>query len=292
MWNKSIEKVNRLINKEIKYISRSYSYNIKFFFDHSLLYSKGILVFINFSFDKLSSFNNTIKGNIRNNNHNNSNNSEIFIDKLINLMTGIEILGLGINFHNFSVDFFKNLITNRSKIDRYRKKYTSELLFGDIFYCRAIFYLLKCGDFSILDTILETLKTVNYNKLLLSDRIVELLQGKLSFEDLIIEDINSLIGINSLFKTSLMFGIDLFFNGSERSNFNYLLGIISKLVLLKSYKDLIDFSKTLSCFNDNIYGINFLIQQKNYVKDKLINILSSLKPDWLADNFRLILNDL
>lgn len=292
MWHKSIEKVNRLINKEIKYISRSYSYNIKIFFDHSLLYSKGILVFINFSFDKLPSFNNTIKGNIRNNNHNNSNNSEIFIDKLINLMTGIEILGLGINFHNFSVDFFNNLITNRSKIDRYKKKYTSELLFGDIFYCRAIIYLLKCGDFSILDAILETLKTVNYNKLLLSDRMVELLQGKLSFEDLIIEDINSLIGINSLFKTSLMFGIDLFFNGSERSNFNYLLGIISKLVLLKSYKDLIDFSKTLSCFNDNIYGINFLIQQKNYVKDKLINILSSLKPDWLADNFRLILNDL
>jgi len=292
VWNKSIEKVNQLINKEIKYISRFSSYNIKNFFDHSLLYSKGILVFINFSFDKLSSFNNTIKGTIRNNNHNNSNNSEIFIDKLINLMTGIEILGLGINFHNFSVDFFKNLITNRSKIDRYRKKYTSELLFGDIFYCRAIIYLLKCGDFSILDAILETLKTVNYNKLLLSDRMVELLQGKLSFENLIIEDINSLMEINSLFKTSLMFGIDLFFNGSKRSNYNYLLGIISKLVLLKSYKDLIDFSKTLPCFNDNIYGINFLIQQKNFAKDKLINILSSLKPDWLADNFRLILNDL
>lgn len=67
------------------------------------------------------------------------------MNKFINLLEGIELLAIGVKFHNFNTDDF-NIPGNKKGVEDKDKKYILKLLFGDIFYSRAVIYLLKFSN--------------------------------------------------------------------------------------------------------------------------------------------------
>ena len=203
--NQAVKQVSFILQQELKYLSGLYPYELKKFFDSRLLHFANIFTFLK-DWQQLP---------------------EPFLERLINLVTGIELLSIGANHHNFNIgDFIKlaekinpgdaadngingvtsiNGVTNitgvnginganginggiagnwdlagsgmhertdnpggseinrggkisadifRPKIKlkaqktllKSEKNYTVDLLFGDIFYSRAVMYLLKYED--------------------------------------------------------------------------------------------------------------------------------------------------
>ncbi|MBM3714074.1 MAG: hypothetical protein FJW56_11695 [Actinobacteria bacterium] len=144
----NLKSVKEIVQKEIKYLSNLYPYNLKRFLDSKLLHASSILTFI------------TPESKLH----------DSFSDKLVNLMAGIEILAIGANLHSFNIDDFSLLVNNIgqdiNKLNKtgIEKNYTIDLLFGDIFYSRAVIYILRYGDFYIFDSILNSLKSVHESK--------------------------------------------------------------------------------------------------------------------------------
>ena len=115
-------KVKELVVKEIKYISNLFPYNIKKFFNPNLICSQNILTFLNNDYPAASVF------------------SPDFLYKLTNLLAGIELTAIGVNLHSFNTKDFMLLAGNRKFRQKDEKSYTLDLLFGDIFYSRAVVY--------------------------------------------------------------------------------------------------------------------------------------------------------
>ena len=115
-------KVKELVVKEIKYISNLFPHNIKKFFNPSLIYSQNALTFLNKGSPAASVF------------------SPDFLYKLTNLLAGIELTAIGVNLHSFNTKDFMLLAGNRKFRQKNEKSYTLDLLFGDIFYSRAVAY--------------------------------------------------------------------------------------------------------------------------------------------------------
>ena len=91
-----LKKVNDIVDKEIKYLSSFYTYDISDYKDQELLHSRSMLVFMDpeakpavkqtgklsfMQYDDLSS-------------------------RIISLMAGIELLATGLNLHTFNIDDF------------------------------------------------------------------------------------------------------------------------------------------------------------------------------------------
>ena len=77
--------VRKIICKELEYISGFFSYNIRNFYNAGLVYSQGVLL--------LSDSKKTYVPM-----------SPPFMEKLVNLLAGIELLAIGVDFHNFKTD--------------------------------------------------------------------------------------------------------------------------------------------------------------------------------------------
>lgn len=283
------KKVRELVAKEIKYISNLFPYNIKKFFNPGLVYSQNVLTFLNNGYPVTSVF------------------SPDFLYKLTNLLAGIELTAIGVNLHSFNTKDFMLLAGNRKFRQKNEKSYTLDLLFGDIFYSRAVGYFMEYGDFLIFNEILDSLKQAHKSKLLFHQRLVEAINKNIiemngrdtvkkidqqiikkyenQIEKLLDENLDLIIGINSLLKTSFIVGWALF---ADCEKVKFPASLISKFIMIKAFNDLEDFFNQLPEEASSFKKIKNISSQKNSIKGELNDIISNLKPDWLKANFKVL----
>ena len=289
-------KVRELVAKEIKYISNLFPYNIKKFFNPGLIYSQSVLTFLNNDYPAASVF------------------SPDFLYKLTNLLTGIELTAIGVNLHSFNTKDFMLLAGDRKFRQKNEKSYTLDLLFGDIFYSRAVVYFMEYGDFLIFNGILDSLKQAHKSKLLFHQQLVEAINKNViemnggaavkkinpqvikinpqvikkyenQIEKLIDENLDLIVGINSLLKTSFIVGWALF---ADCEKVKFPASLINKFIMIKAYNDLKDFFSQLPEEASSLKKIKNISSQKNFIKGELNDIISNLKPDWLKTNFKVL----
>jgi len=261
------EHVKQILEKEIKFVSTLFPHNIKKHYNPQLLHSRNLLSFIN-PYDK--------KSPIQSNN---------FRKRLTNLLAGIEILATGTSLHNFSVDNFIKEYRNKEDKERYEKKYISDLLYGDILYSRSIIYLLKYGDYIIFNDILNSLKTIHKNRLVLHQKLMNALKKKKEFISEIIKDTILISGISSLTKDSFIMGWGIFYNYRSTGCLRMPYEIINEITLIKTFKDLEVLFRQISKLYPDIININHMIDRRNFIKNKVDNCVSKLKPEWMRNNF-------
>jgi len=281
--------VRELVAKEIKYISNLFPYNIKKFFDPGLIYSQNVLTFLNNDYPASSVF------------------SPDFLYKLTNLLAGIELTAIGVNLHSFNTKDFMLLAGGRKFRQKNERSYTLDLLFGDIFYSRAVFYFMEYGDFLIFNGILDSLKQAHKSKLLFHQQLVETVNKNVlemnggdvvkkinlqaikkyenQIERLLDENLDLIIGIHSLIKTSFIIGWALF---ADSGKVQFPGSLISKFIMIKAYNDLEDFFKQLPEEASSLKKIKNISSKKNFIKGELNDIISNLKPDWLKANFKVL----
>jgi hypothetical protein len=264
-------KVKELVVKEIKYISNLFPYNVKKFFNPSLIYSQNVLTFLNNNYPAASVF------------------SPDFLYKLTNLLAGIELTAIGVNLHSFNAKDFMLLAGSRKFRQKNEKSYTLDLLFGDIFYSRSVVYFMEYGDFLIFNGILDSLKQAHKSKLLFHQQLVEAINKNVKYENqiekLINENLDLVIGINSLLKTSFIVGWSLF---ADCEKVKFPGSLINKFIMIKAYNDLKDFFSQLPEEASSLKKIKNISSRKNFVKGELNDIISNLKPDWLKANFKVL----
>ncbi|MBE3089586.1 MAG: hypothetical protein IMZ45_00915 [Actinobacteria bacterium] len=264
-------KVKELVVKEIKYISNLFPYNVKKFFNPNLIYSQNILTFLNNDYPAASVF------------------SPDFLYKLTNLLAGFELTAIGVNLHSFNAKDFMLLAGNRKLRQKNEKSYTLDLLFGDIFYSRAVVYFMEYGDFLIFNGILDSLKQAHKSKLLFHQQLVEAVNKNVKYENqiekLLDENLDLIIGINSLLKTSFIVGWALF---ADCEKVKFPASLINKFIMIKAFNDLEDFFNQLPEEASSLKKIKNISSQKNFIKGELNDIISNLKPDWLKANFKVL----
>ena len=272
------KKIRELVTKEINYISNLFPYNIKQFLNPTLIYSQNVLTFLNNDYPAVSVF------------------SPDFLYRLTNLLAGIELAGIGVNLHSFNARDLMLLTGNRKFGQKNEESYTLDLLFGDIFYSRSVVYFMKYGDFLIFEEILYSLKEAHKSKLLFHQQLVEAINKNVinpqvikKYENqigkLIDENLDLIVGLNSLFKTSFIIGWALF---ADCEKVKFPGGLINKFIMIKAYNDLEDFFNQLPEEASSLKKIKNISSQKNFIKDELNDIISNLKPDWLKANFKVL----
>lgn len=264
-------KVKELVVKEIKYISNFFPYNIKKIFNQNLIYSQNILTFLNSDYPADSVF------------------SPDFLYRLTNLLAGIELIAAGVNLHSFNAKDFIVLTGDRKFRQKNEKSYTLDLLFGDIFYSRAVVYFMEYGDFLIFNGILDSLKQAHKSKLLFHQQLLEAINKNVKYENqiekLIDENLDLIIGTNSLLKTSFIVGWALF---ADSQKVKFPGSLINKFIMIKACNDLKDFFNQLPEEASSLKKIKNISSQKNFIKGELNAIISNLKPDWLKANFKVL----
>lgn len=174
----NIERIKKVVEKEIKYISSLYPFSIDGYFDGRLVYANSV-----FSSIRERGLESKI--------------SREEMERISGLATGIELLGIGLSLHIFD--------PGKTKDD----DYVLELLVGDIMYARAIIYLLKHGDFDLFRSILASLKKAHKNRLAIHGMIEEKQKSELYSQEFIseiIDDSELMVKASFLLKTSFDIG--------------------------------------------------------------------------------------
>jgi hypothetical protein len=328
--NPALKQVGFILQQELKYLSGLYPYDLKKFFNPRLLHYANIFAFLK---DEQQL-------------------PKPFMERLINLVAGIELLSIGTNLHNFNIgDFIKlaesinpgdtagngrsgdnaetvnegnrgnpDSIGNRGgkifaeiskpktvlKTQKYlfksEQKYTVDLLFGDIFYSRAVIYLLKYGDHYIFESILDSLKAVHKNRLILHQRLSEVSNNikslnsndvdfEIGLKDLLEDNMVPVLGVNSLYKTSFLIGWGLFAGTGEQGDGNlrelqFPYEVINNFILSKALNDLTGFFKALPGEYFFLKNIKYMSEKKAQIRNRLGMAVSGFKRGWLQSNFK------
>ena len=295
-----LRQVKEIVSKEIAGLAALYPNNIKKITDPKLLHAASMLSFYN----------------------NETTLNQKFLNKLLNLMAGLELLALGVKIHSFNPGDFINLVkdiksahANDRDSDKNAGKYTIDLLFGDIFFSRASIYIMRYNDHELFNTILESLKLVHRNKLLLHQELVEIIktnkisnvagnrqstailkakkypvqQGYLKNKivQVISENEAIMSGINSLLKTSFFTGWTIF---SSFNSINLQYSIINSFILLKTFYDLGFFFEKLPGEFSFLKKMDFIENRKQDLRENLAQRIECLAPPWLKTNFQLLLD--
>jgi hypothetical protein len=293
-----LKKVNDIIGNEIKYLSKFYAYNIEDFKDCQLLHANSMLVFK----DPESKLPDKPSDKPSDRSHIKTSNKPTgippgnFMKRIISLMAGIELLSIGLNLHTFNVDDFimqsnKNNPGSKSKNpiktgkNPVEKNYTVDLLFGDVFYSRAVIYILEYGDFHIFNSILDSLKSAHRSRLLLYGKFIQDSNvenfGK-RINQLIEENEILIMGINSLLKTSFFIGWGIFSN-TERFKLPY--EIVNDFILLKTLVDVVGFFDRFPEYFDLSGNKAFLDERRKVIKKDLTGKIKAIEPSHIKDNF-------
>ncbi len=205
-------------------------------------------------------------------------------DRLVNLITGLELLSIGTSFHDFN-KYGSNI--SGEETASMEKGYTLDLLFGDIFYSRAVIYLLKFRDHMVFDSILEALKRLHESRLKLHLIIQDLLETK-GDPSAIGKDRKLLIDANRLLYISFMVGQGLYgiFNPIKR---DHLARIIEHILVYKTYGELMEYARSLP-------GIALASPISTYLKKNMLDassqtreILQKTGDNVMQDSLNLIL---
>jgi len=269
--NPAYRQVKAIVNEELDNLVKLYPYNIRRFSDPGILHASSMLLFHD---DKTSL-------------------DESFYGKVLDLMAGMELLALGVRIHSFNPGDFIMLVKdikstrdgNYKNTEKNTGKYILDLLFGDIFYSRASVYIMKYCDHELFNTILDSLKSVHKNKLLLHQKLVEIIKAN-KFNNEIFQFISEneviMSGINSLLKTSFFTGWGIF---SGYNNISLPYSIINDFILLKTYNDLEGFFEKLPP-ESSLHSKNDFIQgRKKTIRQSLAARIDCLDPLWLKINF-------
>ena len=291
-----LRQVKAIVNEELNNSVKLYPSNIRKFSDPCILHASSM-----FSFHD-----------------DNTSLDEKFSSKLLNLMAGMELLALGVRIHSFNPDDFILLAKdiksaqggNNKNAEKNTGQYTLDLLFGDIFYSRASVYIMKYCDHELFNTILDSLKSVHKNKLLLHQELIEILKiNKFNnkapcghgigantakkhqavencLKNKIMQAIseNEIImpGINSLLKTSFFTGWAIF---SGFNDISLPYSIINDFILLKTFNDLEGFFEKLPGEFNFLKKSDFIRNRKKTIMESLNKRIDCLHPRWLKINF-------
>ncbi|MCD4669971.1 MAG: hypothetical protein K8S14_05955 [Actinomycetia bacterium] len=216
----------KILKREIKYISSFFPYDIVRFHNPALIYLQGLLFAGNFYRE--------ISGDSR---------EPILDRRLINLIIGLELLAVGTSFHNFKAS--GSSIAGKDTGGTGEKEYTLDLLFGDIFYSRAVIYLLRYQDHEIFDRILKSMKRVHESKLKLHAKMQEAIEEKIE-TSLIDSDAGILIDANRLLYVSFEIGNSLSDYKNKAGQADGYFDIAEKTVLFKTYSELLEYARAFS----------------------------------------------
>lgn len=251
------ERVRGLVNREIKYISGIFPYHDNNYFNHNLIYFQGVMLWKNL----------VLQGKI-------VKEPPALNDNLVNLLTGLELLGMGLSFHGFNTADY--MPAQKGSIpEQVEKKYTLSLLFGDIFYSRAVIYFLKFHDYEIFRGILNSLKKVHECRLELHKDI----RGTLKDGRNIIEigkKKRALIMANGLLRESFHAGYEIFKVRESGFKADDVFEVIDLLVTLMTYNGLESFYAALG-ESPLIYESRVFLRRKiDLINERLGNLIPAL----------------
>ena len=255
------KQVEKTIRREIKYISSFFPYNIEKFHNRSLLYFQSIFLMENYQ--ENHEINDTAPE------------QKQYARKVMNLVVGLELLSIGTAFHDFkSSGSFLSPDDHSGEIE---KEYTLDLLFGDIFYSRAVIYLLRFEDHDVFDRILASLKELHESRLILHRSIGDLLmeEGDLSnLEDHM--DPEYLIRANGLLDISFDISFEIFCEKSARKGKNKFPGLLKQITILKTYGELLKYIQFLKMAPLAEKISSYFTSENNFTDRKLSDIISEL----------------
>ncbi|MCL5771168.1 MAG: hypothetical protein M1479_02700, partial [Actinobacteria bacterium] len=198
---------------------------------------------------------------------------------------------------NLKYDLIQNTITNTDTTTDKNSdtnsdiRYTIELLFGDIFYSRAVLYLINYGDFLVFEDIIKSLLKLHHARLITHQKLIKF-YSKVFVEknednnDNFVEDIMQIKDLNALLKSAFLAGLGT--SGFDFYN-NMCLRIIENIVLLKTYSDIESKLQEIRQQIKSIYidkYFNFIINEKESTTFKIKNDIDLIKPEWLKNNFK------
>jgi hypothetical protein len=268
------KQVERTIRKEIKFISSFFPYSIEKFHNPSLLYFQSIFLMENY---QDNNFNDKMyRPGLENfETRDNGPGQRQSAKKVKNLIVGLELLSIGTAFHDFKSN--GSLLSPDNHPLKKEKEYTLDLLFGDIFYSRAVIYLLKFEDHGIFDRILNSLKGLHESRLVLHRGISDMLLdgGDLSKFDNYV-DLKSLIGANRLLEISLDISFELFCEKSGKEEKIKFSDLAKQIMILKTYDDLLKYIHSIKTDLSTEKISTHLTSEKNFTDRKLSDIISEL----------------
>ncbi|MGM0365147.1 MAG: hypothetical protein ACQEP5_01275 [Actinomycetota bacterium] len=256
-----------LLGKEVSYIKGLFPHNLKQYRNLSLLYTHSLLLF---SHTELNP------------------EKPSWGWKVKNLAAGIEMLGMGCDFHLFDINNFGERNTRKRE-----ERYTLNLLFGDVFYSRAVDYLLSFGDSLVFEEVINSLKQVHRSRLLLHRQLLEVAANPALLKNVIEEKTALLLGINSLFKGTFLLSWSIFSAKETRSaieQMGNLYKIFNYMTLIKSLQELNEFLHLMSGKLSVDMDLELVEGKKNSIRSKLDASLSGLETDWLKVKFPEVLD--
>jgi len=291
--NKSrlIEEVNKIISEELRFLNGYYDYDLAKYYNCKLIYGSCFLAFFNleeikgiFSIEKICL--NNYSGGKKDKNI-------VWADirKILNLIAGFELLGIGINVHGTTENIIKNIYTyENAATEDIDNNYTLELLFGDIFYSRAVIYLINYNDFFVFEDILKSLTSLHYSRLTIHQKLIKLANEipEDRFSGIFKENIFEIKTLNALLKSSFLIGLGASNFKLEKNYPSVIFRIIENIVLLKTYCDMEKHLKKIpeDIRNKEIYEyLNLVISKEESLRAKIDLDINITKPDWLRYNF-------
>jgi len=282
-----ISEVNKKIIKEIKFINNYYDYDIKRFFCPSLLYGLAFLSF--FNIEEIPDFKLGVDYIV--NNHFNGKKNTVFFNtyKVLNLITGIELLSIGLDIHSSGENTFKQISKKTKNLEKIiEKNYTIELLFGDIFFSRSVSYLMDFDDFIVFGNILRSILSLHQARIIVHSKVKNLLSSNREAGVFFERDMPKVKNINALLKEVFYLGIGVSNYDLSLKNSRNILSVIENIVMIKTYNDILNYIKqslkqplTGAC---NSFFNDFSIRINSF-KKKAKDAIKLIESKWLRDNF-------
>jgi len=271
------KQVEKTVGREIKYISSFFPYDIKKFHNRSLLYFQSI--FLMEDYQENHEIKDIGPGQRQS------------AKKVMNLIVGLELLSIGTSFHDFKSSGSFLIPDDRSA--KIEKEYTLDLLFGDIFYSRAVIYLLRFEDHDVFDRILASLKELHKSRLMLHRAVGDLLQAgsdPSSFDHN--ADTKLLAGANRLCGISLDISFEIFGEKSGVEEKNKFSSLTEQIMVLKTYDELIKYTLSIKTDLSTEKISSHLTSKKNFTDRKLSDIISELNSGKFRSSTKALLDSL
>ena len=281
-----ISEINKIINAEIKYLNSCYDYDLKKFFCPELFYCYAFLAF--FNLEEINDFRLGESYYINNYLDDKENTAFFNTYKVINLIAGIELFAIGLKIHASQEKILRKISDQTEDSEKnIEKNYTIELLFGDIFYSRAISYLIKFDDFVIFDNILKSILAVHHSRIIIHQKIKDIFNDNKNIYWFFNRGFSEVKMLNSLLKEMFYTGIGISsFDVSGEKTKDFFV-IIDEMVLLKTYNDLADYIRQSfpGVFTKDFYDPGKDFHKKaDIIRRSLEKKLNRLEPEWIKRN--------
>ncbi len=189
------------------------------------------------------------------------------------------MLGIGCNFHIFDINSF-----GQKDIQKRESDYIPNLLFGDVFYSRAVKYLLRFEDSLVFEEVINALKQMHKSRLLLHNNLLEAIGRPGLFSNIVERETGVLLGANSLFKSSFLLGWSIFEgrqNQQPASGIGSFYKLFNLITLIKSLQELIGFMSLACSRMETGMDLSGAEREKESAQNRLLDIIFHLKTERL-----------